>query len=284
MLSEKYPFLMKYFTGGIKSETRNIAHCILFYGNDIQAQYDIALEISRILNCKEGGDTNCQCLNCRWIRENKHPAVLTISKSDNKSSDDTTKTVISASQAKFVKDSLSVTSDYHRVMIFCDRDEKGNLAGLNQKVFPETAANALLKTFEEPPQDTTFFFLTKDKSDMLSTIVSRAQCFFVPSNPQVDSSFDRVKPAVEDYFTLERDEVLDLNDKLYTLIKDNEPVEILTEFENYVLAVIESNLSNKLLQAKLMSDLEKIEKAQREIRLGMNPQTVIETLSFELIL
>lgn len=275
---------MKYFTGGIKSETRNIAHCILFYGNDIQAQYDIALEISRILNCKEGGDTNCQCLNCRWIRENKHPAVLTISKSDNKSSDDTTKTVISASQAKFVKDSLSVTSDYHRVMIFCDRDEKGNLAGLNQKVFPETAANALLKTFEEPPQDTTFFFLTKDKSDMLSTIVSRAQCFFVPSNPQVDSSFDRVKPAVEDYFTLERDEVLDLNDKLYALIKDNEPVEILTEFENYVLAVIESNLSNKLLQAKLMSDLEKIEKAQREIRLGMNPQTVIETLSFELIL
>lgn len=275
---------MKYFTNGIKSETRNIAHCILFYGNDIQAQYNIALEISRILNCKEGGSEDCECLNCRWIRENKHPAVITISKSDNKTSDDTTKTVISAAQAKFVKDSLSITSDYHRVMIFCDRDEKGNLAGLNQKVFPETAANALLKTFEEPPENTTFFFLTKDKSDMLSTIVSRAQSFFVPSNPQVNSSFDRIKSAVEDYFTLERDEVLDLNDKLYALIKDNEPVEILTEFENYVLAVIESNLSNKLLQGKLMSDLEKIEKAQREIRLGMNPQTVIETLSFELIL
>ncbi|MBP3923687.1 hypothetical protein J6E39_00415 [bacterium] len=284
MLSEKYPFLMKYFAGGIKSTTRNIAHCILFYGNDIQAQYDIALEISRLLNCKEGGSEDCQCLNCRWIRENKHPAVITISKSDNKSSDDTTKTVISASQAKFVKDSLAVTSDYHRVMIFCDRDEKGNLAGLNQKVFPETAANALLKTFEEPPENTTFFFLTKDKSDMLATIVSRAQCFFVPSNPQVNASFDLVKPAVENYFSLERDQVLDLNDRLYALTKDNDTLDILTEFENYVLAVIESNFSNKLLQAKLIEDLNKIEKAQREIRLGMNPQTVIETLSFELIL
>jgi len=189
MLAEKYPFLMKYFKSGIESETRNIAHCILFYGNDIKAQYDIALEISRLLNCKEGGGNDCGCLNCRWIRENKHPAVITISKFDNKSSDDTTKTVISASQAAFVKDTLSMTSDYHRVMIFCDRDEKGNLWGLNQKVFPETAANALLKTFEEPPENTTFFFLTKDKSDMISTIVSRAQCFFVPSNPPFNQSF-----------------------------------------------------------------------------------------------
>jgi len=71
---------------------------------------------------------------------------------------------------------------------------------------------------------------------------------------------------------------------LYALVKDNEAVDILTEFENYVLAVIESNFSNKCLQEKLMNDLKKIEKAQRQIRLGINPQTVIETLSFELIL
>ena len=50
-LDEKYPFLMKYFNSGISSQDRQIAHCILFYGSDIQAQYDLALEIARLLNC-----------------------------------------------------------------------------------------------------------------------------------------------------------------------------------------------------------------------------------------
>ena len=45
-LDEKYPFLMKYFNSGINADKKNIAHCILFYGTDIQAQYDLALEIA----------------------------------------------------------------------------------------------------------------------------------------------------------------------------------------------------------------------------------------------
>ena len=44
----KYPFLIKYFNNAVNNE--NMAHCILFYGSDIQAQYDLALEISRLLN------------------------------------------------------------------------------------------------------------------------------------------------------------------------------------------------------------------------------------------
>ena len=79
-IKEKYPFLMKYFNNGINSTGKNIAHCILFYGSDIQAQYDLALEVARMLNCTGDHTPDCQCLNCRWIRENNHPAVLTISK------------------------------------------------------------------------------------------------------------------------------------------------------------------------------------------------------------
>ena len=96
-LKEEYPFLMKYFNNGIKAGQKNIAHCILFYGSDIQAQYDLALEIARMLNCTGDHTESCQCLNCKWIRENNHPAVLTISKVDNKPTDDTSKTVISIS-------------------------------------------------------------------------------------------------------------------------------------------------------------------------------------------
>ena len=283
-IKEKYPFLMKYFNNGINSTGKNIAHCILFYGSDIQAQYDLALEVARMLNCTRDHTPDCQCLNCRWIRENNHPAVLTISKVDNKPSDDSSKTVISIDQARMIKNDLLVTSDYHRVLIFCDKDKEGNVAGLNQFNFQADAANALLKTFEEPPSNTTFFFLTKDKSDMITTVVSRAQCFYVPSMQDEDRDFSLVKDAMDGYLELERNEVLDFNDKILDLAKMVDPQTVFTQMQNYIEFLLRANIDNLSLKIKLISDLKTIEKAKQENRLNINIQTIVETLSFKLIL
>ncbi len=275
---------MKYFNNGINSTGKNIAHCILFYGSDIQAQYDLALEVARMLNCTGDHTPDCQCLNCRWIRENNHPAVLTISKVDNKPSDDSSKTVISIDQARMIKNDLLVTSDYHRVLIFCDKDKEGNVAGLNQFNFQADAANALLKTFEEPPSNTTFFFLTKDKSDMITTVVSRAQCFYVPSMQDEDRDFSLVKDAMDGYLELERNEVLDFNDKILDLAKMVDPQTVFTQMQNYIEFLLRANIDNLSLKIKLISDLKTIEKAKQENRLNINIQTIVETLSFKLIL
>lgn len=275
---------MKYFNNGINSTGKNIAHCILFYGSDIQAQYDLALEIARMLNCTGDHTPDCQCLNCKWIRENNHPAVLTISKVDNKPSDDNSKTVISIDQARMIKNDLLVTSDYHRVLIFCDKDKEGNVAGLNQLNFQADAANALLKTFEEPPSNTTFFFLTKDKSDMITTVVSRAQCFYVPSMQDEDRDFSFVKDAMDRYLELERNEVLDFNDKILDLAKMIEPQIVFTQMQNYIEFLLKANIDNLSLKVKLITDLKAIEKAKQENRLNINIQTIVETLSFKLIL
>ncbi len=283
-ITTKYPFLMKYFNNGINSTGKNIAHCILFYGSDIQAQYDLALEIARMLNCSGTHTPDCQCLNCRWIRENNHPAVLTISKVDNKPSDDNSKTVISIEQARMIKNDLLVTSDYHRVLIFCDKDKEGNVAGLNQLNFQADSANALLKTFEEPPSNTTFFFLTKDKSDMITTVVSRAQCFYVPSMLEEDRNYSLVKDAMEGYLELERNEVLDFNDKILDLAKMVAPQEVFTQMQNYIESLLRANIDNLALKVKLISDLKAIEKAKDENRLNINIQTIVETLSFKMIL
>ena len=283
-INEKYPFLMKYFNNGINSTGKNIAHCILFYGSDIQAQYDLALEIARMLNCTGDHTPDCQCLNCKWIRENNHPAVLTISKVDNKPSDDNSKTVISIDQARMIKNDLLVTSDYHRVLIFCDKDKEGNVADLNQLNFQADAANALLKTFEEPPSNTTFFFLTKDKSDMITTVVSRAQCFYVPSMQDEDRDFSFVKDAMDGYLELERNEVLDFNDKILDLAKMIEPQIVFTQMQNYIEFLLKANIDNLSLKVKLIADLKAIEKAKQENRLNINIQTIVETLSFKLIL
>lgn len=275
---------MKYFNNGINSTGKNIAHCILFYGSDIQAQYDLALEIARMLNCTGDHTPDCQCLNCKWIRENNHPAVLTISKVDNKPSDDNSKTVISIDQARMIKNDLLVTSDYHRVLIFCDKDKEGNVAGLNQLNFQADAANALLKTFEEPPSNTTFFFLTKDKSDMITTVVSRAQCFYVPSMQDEDRDFSFVKDAMDGYLELERNEVLDFNDKILDLAKMIEPQIVFIQMQNYIEFLLKANIDNLSLKVKLIADLKAIEKAKQENRLNINIQTIVETLSFKLIL
>ena len=275
---------MKYFNNGINSTGKNIAHCILFYGSDIQAQYDLALEIARMLNCTGDHTPDCQCLNCKWIRENNHPAVLTISKVDNKPSDDNSKTVISIDQARMIKNDLLVTSDYHRVLIFCDKDKEGNVAGLNQLNFQADAANALLKTFEEPPSNTTFFFLTKDKSDMITTVVSRAQCFYVPSMQDEDRDFSFVKDAMDGYLELERNEVLDFNDKILDLAKMIEPQIVFTQMQNYIEFLLKANIDNLSLKVKLIADLKAIEIAKQENSLNINIQTIVETLSFKLIL
>ena len=281
---ENYPFLINYFTKGIENENKNIAHCILFYGTDIQSQYDLAMEIARLLNCTGDRTPECTCLNCNWIRENQHPAVLTISKVDNKPANDDSKTVISIDQARMIKNDLLVSSDYHRVLIFCDKNKDGNVCGLNETNFQEPTANALLKTFEEPPSKTTFFFLTKDKSDMISTIISRAQCFFVPSMKEDTRDFSLVKNSIEGYLELDRNEVLDLNDKLLALARENEPMEVLIQIQNYMTELLKSNLHNKMLKIKLIHDINAVEKAKKELQLNMNIQTIIENLCFALIL
>ena len=281
---EKYPKLIEYFESGINNPDKSIAHCILLYGNDLNAQYEVALEAARMLNCKGSHTPDCDCLNCRWIRENNHPEVRTISKVDNKPSDDDAKTVISIAQARMIKNDLLITSEYHRVLIFCDKEKDGSIAPLNMINFPEAAANALLKTFEEPPSGTTFFFLTRDKSDVITTVLSRAQSFFVPSKLEENRDFSLVKDSMDFFLEIERGQVLDFNEKLLTLTTDNEPLEILTQMQNYLGAVLKSPDLNRAQKYKFIKQIKTIEAAKKQLGVNMNLQTVLENLSFNLVL
>ena len=289
----KYPQIIDYFRSGIQEETKNIGHCILLWGADITSQCQIALEIARLLNCKEGGKPDCDCLNCRWIREQTHPAVKIYTRLDFKeastSEDDdgsTGKKNINAAQARGIIAELTVSSDYHRVYIFCDRDENGNLLPLNQINFPEVTSNALLKTFEEPPQNTTFIFLTKDKTDVISTVVSRAQSFFIPSAVRENKDFNLVQNFISNYWTRSKNDVLEFENELYTLASDNGAVEVFKQIQNYMLSVMLSNFDNKILFYKLLRDIDFVETAKRQSELtpAMNLSAVCENLSFKLLL
>lgn len=284
-LKDKYKFLTDYFESGINHPSKNLAHSILFYGNDLESQYSLATEIARLLNCKEMQNKDCKCINCNWTREKAHPAIMTISKMDSKPSDDDSKTVISVKQSQMVKKSLLNTSDFHRVFIFCDAEiEDGNWKplGLNGMNFQEETANSLLKIIEEPPENTTFFFLTRDKNDLISTIISRSQSFFVPSFEGDIQEFSNVEDVMEEYPNIERKNAFDMADKLFALSKEQGAAKILGELQNYMISLMKSSLQNSPLKTRVLRDIKIVETARKQITAHVTPQLAIENMCLEI--
>ena len=279
LLSDKYPFLTNYFTQALSAENRALPQSILFYGSDFDAQYTLANEIARLLNCKNDKSDDCECLNCKWIRENSHPAVLTISRIDNKPDDDESKTVISIKQSQMIKESLMSASEFHRVYIFCDRDDEGNISGLNQLNFQAETANSLLKIIEEPQPGVTFIFLTRYIDDVLSTIISRSQCFFVPSKKSVNYDFSAIEGVFTDYLSFERKDVFDISQKLQDMSKDTPIQTILDGIQNYMLQLLKSNPR----ETELIKHIEFVEEAKKQARLGMRPINIFDDLCLKLI-
>ena len=279
LLSDKYPFLTEYFTDLLCSENKRLPQSLLLYGNDFDAQYTISKEIARLLNCKENKSDDCECLNCKWIRENSHPAVMTISKKDNKPEDDSSATVISINQSAMIKGLLVNASEFHRVFIFCDRDELGNISGLNKINFQEEAANSLLKIIEEPQEGVTFIFLTRYPDDVLPTIQSRSQCFFVPDYKKTTYSYEKIKGVFDEYWNFERKDVFDISQKLLDLTKKYSEDEILSEIQNYILAALKSNPRNK----KFISDIKIVEDCKKQASLGIKTANIFDDMCLKLI-
>lgn len=276
LLSDKYPFLTSFFKTSIANS--RLAHSILLYGNDLESQYQIAQEIARLLNCTGDKSDNCQCLNCRWIREKTHPAVLTISRKDNKPDGDDAKTVISVKQAELVRNSIVTSSDYHRVFIFCDKDDEDNVRGLNQHNFQDRPANSLLKSIEEPNPNITFIFLAQDKSDLISTIVSRCQCFFVPTKIREEYDFDIVSSVIRNYWEIPRSDAFDISQKLVELSTTVAIPTILEQMQNYILTILKTNNT-----VSFIDDIRAIERAKTEFNIGMKPDIIFDELCLKLI-
>lgn len=309
VLNEKFPYLTSFFETATGADVSEIAHSIIFYGGDILAQYYLALDIAKKLNCNESKEESCVCRNCGWLKQNKHPAVLTISKIDNKY--DNSKTVISKEQIDLVKDSLVNSSDYHRVFIFCDAKydklsdvEKNNLnefkyvgfelpqagdgetgwypKGLNKSCFQDVSANALLKLVEEPPSNVTFIFLTEDKDDLISTIVSRSQAFYVPNFVKEEYKTDFLINLFKYYPDFSADEALDFAKYLldYQHKNELEPKCVLDSMQAYLKEVIKANLNNMTLVRKAYKDIERIQQSKKMLYSYLKEQLVYEDLAF----
>ena len=279
LLSDKYPFLTDYFTKALLSNTHALPQSIIFYGNDFDSQYTLAKEVARFLNCKENSADDCNCIDCKWIREDSHPAVMTISKIDNKPEDDDSKTVISIKQSSMIKERLMNDSEFHRVFILCDRDDEGNITGLNQLNFQADTANSLLKIIEEPQSGVTFIFLTRYIEDLLPTIVSRSQCFFVPSAKNVNYGYEVISGMFDNYWDFKRKDVFDISQKLQDLAKESGMNTVLGAIQNYILTVLKENPK----KTEFIEHIKILEECKKQARMGIKPANIFDDMCLKLI-
>ncbi len=307
ILDKKYSYLCNFFKEAV-SQNR-LFHSLIFYGSGSYIQYAMALELARQLNCLEDKSENCQCRNCKWIRENKHPAVMTISKIDNKT--DSSKTVISEEQINTILNNLVSSSDYHRVFIFCDAEVKTLSdikyseyeefketgfstpqegsdnkiwcpSGINKDCFSIVAANSMLKSIEEPFSNVTFIFLTQNKDDLLQTIVSRSQAFFMPDTKSLNYNTDFFRKYFKNYPEFNKDNALNFAQTLLSYQTENNlaPVYILDCIQYFLAECLKNNYNNSVIVSKIYKDIKKTEDSKKMLKAYIKEQSIYEDLAF----
>ena len=143
---------------GRAMESGRIAHSYLFVGPTGSGKRLFARRLIKALLCERGGCETCS--SCVSFEHDNHPSVHEYGVPEGKNQVDIDTVRALCARTHFRRETLQVA-------LLKDADR------LN-----EPAANALLKTLEEPPQKVLLFLLARSTAALPSTIVSR--CHRVP--------------------------------------------------------------------------------------------------------
>jgi DNA polymerase-3 subunit delta' len=141
-----------------------LGHAYLFTGDQLEALEDLARNLAKTLNCREpvktgGAATDCcdACLSCKKIAGENHPDVHW-ARPESKSR------VVTIDQMRDLMREIQLkpAESPFKVAIIVGADR------LNPQ-----AANAFLKTLEEPPPGSVLILLSTEPSRILETILSR---------------------------------------------------------------------------------------------------------------
>ena len=303
IFENKFPFAYRYFSELLNlvfENKRDFPQALILDGADTKTQYLFALELARILNCQGDKTSTCDCINCKWIKSQSHPAINNVSQIHFKGEGDETKTVISAKQAREVEKSLMLSSDYHRFFIFFSSGEKDydpfelsdfqelnystdinfSIEPLNYSTFHPTTPNALLKSIEEPPKRTTFIFLTKSKEDILPTIVSRCLTFKL-SGLKEKLSYDDILPIIQNYPNIDYKLGFEISDNIQKYIKESgcELELVLNKILEYLKDLMKQNPQ---MSAKINQDIKIINEAIKQNRANMSDKIILDTMFLRL--
>lgn len=142
-----------------------LGHAYLFTGVELDELERVAATLAKTLNCLKparsagGAAVDCcdACENCRRVDSANHPDVMWV-RAESKSRIIAIDQVRELLQAVYLKPTLGG----YKIAILVAADR-----------LKTEAANAFLKTLEEPPEKTIFILLTIDVTRILETILSR---------------------------------------------------------------------------------------------------------------
>ena len=147
-----------------------VPHAFLFAGISGIGKRMVAMGLVKALNCESGGADYCgECLQCRKIEKLLHPDVLLVGVRPDK------RDIIIEQIRDLQQEIIFKPLEGRKKAVIIDQAEKMNAP----------AANCLLKTLEEPPEDTVIILLAQAVSDMLPTVLSR--CHQVRFSPLTDA-------------------------------------------------------------------------------------------------
>ena len=139
-------------------DRERLAHAYLFLGPRGSGKVEAAMTLAQALNCeREDHDACGRCDSCKTIASREHPDIHWV-EPESKSRR------IQIDQIREFERAVSLKANRARVKagIVVDAD-----------CMSEGAANAFLKTLEEPPANTIIILLTAEPQRLLPTILSR---------------------------------------------------------------------------------------------------------------
>jgi DNA polymerase-3 subunit delta' len=142
----------------LSSEPAAPAHAYLFVGPEGVGKGTVARAFAALLVCPAGGVHDGECSSCRRAAAGNHPDVNIVEPEG--------RTMLTVGQARttMAKATLAPVESVRKVFVF---DEAG--------VMSEGAANALLKTLEEPNATTAFILVADSDEDLPATLSSRCR-------------------------------------------------------------------------------------------------------------
>lgn len=146
-------------------DTGRLHHGYLFVGPAGVGKFSLAMALAATLNCEQRPEGHFQpscgsCSSCKRAASRQHPDLHLIAPTGN--------------QIRTIK--ISVIRELQKVCVSQPYEKGYRVIVIDQAHYmSEEAANALLKTLEEPPERTILILVTDQPQRLLDTILSRCQ-------------------------------------------------------------------------------------------------------------
>ncbi len=159
--------------------TKKIPSALLFLGDAYIGKTKAAIVYAKALNCLNSEEDSCDmCTSCKKIEQGVHPDIKIVAPE---------KDIITVNSIREVEEFVSFRplEGRYKVVIIKEAHKMNH-----------AAANAFLKTVEEPPVNTVIILICENIYNLPEPLISR--CFKINFTPLSDQAIKKILPHIED--------------------------------------------------------------------------------------